>query len=68
MKKVDIIQLKDCRKNSTNDVYIEAVCFHVICLPLCNQRCSRPDNHYPHLAKLDLADCYDTLDELEINI
>ena len=28
----------------------------------------RQGNHYPHLTNLDLADCYDTSDELEINI
>ena len=25
-------------------------------------------NHHPHLARLDLSDCYDTLGEFEINI
>ena len=65
---VDIVQLKVCGKNSTNDVYIEAICVPVICSPLHNQRFSTSGNHYPHLTNLDLADCYDTSDELEINI
>ena len=40
MKKVDIVQLKVRGKNSTHDVYIEAICVPVICSPLRNQRFS----------------------------
>ena len=68
MKKVDIVQLKVRGKNSTNDVYIEAICVPVVCSPLRNQRFATSGNHYPHLTNLDLADCYDTSYELEINI
>ena len=68
MKKVDIVQLKVRRNNSTNDVSIEAICVPVTCSPLRNQRFSMSVKCYTHLAKLDFADCYDTSDKLEINI
>ena len=65
---VDIVQLKVKGKSKGSVVFVEAICVPDICSPLKNQNIDLAVQRYEHLENLELADCSEGSDNLNVDV